>query len=758
MSPEAAAIGTVGQAVRRLDGISKVTGEATYTDDIFLPGMLWGKTLRSPHASARIVSIDATRAKSLAGVHAVLTSTDVPDTRYGRLVMDVPILARGRVRFVGEKVAVIAAESAEIAESALSLIDIEYDELPAVFDAQDAMQNSAPRVHDGPSNVSAGVGLGVHGELRMFPSIPNVISQFLVRHGDSSRAFSQAHRVFEHTFTIPSVHQGYIEPHACVVAVDAAGLVDVWIANKSPHVARAMMAEAINLPIERVRFNPVTIGGDFGGKGSLMDAVVCYCLAERTGRPVKMVMDYFEELTAANPRHAAAITLRSAVDRKHQLLAMDAKIIFNAGAYAGFCPVATLHGYVAFAGPYKVENCTIEALRVYSNTVPAGHMRSPGGPQITFAVETHLDMIAHELHIDPFEFRRDNAIMEGDLSPIGERRRFLRSRAVIEAAMKKVDFTSPKEPNVGRGIGVYEYPPGTFGRSTVTITIAGDGKIRLVTGAADNGNGFHTIVWQLVADHFRVPLDDVEVVQGDTSTSGFDTGPSGARLTTTIGQAINAAAEKTKTTLKQLAAEHIGCDPSEVRIEPDGSLSGGGKSVGLKPLMSWAGSCGKAPISHEGQNTPNSPDDITCFTAQIAEVEVDPETGQVRVRRIITSHDVGKVINPITHQGQIDGGVVQSLGQAMSEHLIHRDGAVVTATMGEYKLPTIMDIPELETVLVPHDGPHRDVAKAIGEMSNTAIAPAIANAVYDAVGVRLMELPISAEKIYNALRAKANEP
>jgi CO/xanthine dehydrogenase Mo-binding subunit len=747
----------VGQPIKRVDGVAKVTGRARYAGDVELPGMLFGRSLRSPHPSARIVSIDVRRATALPGVHAVMTGADVPDTRYGRMCKDIPVLAKGVVRFVGEKVAAVAADTVEIAEAALELIDVNYAELPAVFSAEEAMQPTAPAIHAETVEVFPGAAAGIHGELSMYPPIPNVISQLTVQHGDVASAFATAHKIFEHSFAIPSVHQGYIEPHTCLVSIGADGLVDVWVANKGPHIARAHMATATGVPENRIRFNTVAIGGDFGGKGSLMDTLLCYYLARAAGRPVKMVMNSFEELTAGNPRHSASITLRTAVDHDTKLLGIEARVIFNAGAYAGFVPVPTLHGgYGELAGTYRVPNCTIQVLRVYTNTVPRGHMRAPGAPQVAFAVESHIDMIAREMGLDPVEMRRRNAIKEGDLTPLGEKRRHLRCQETIAAGARAFGWDKPKSPDIGRGISIYEHPPGNFGRSTVALTMHSDGRITLMLGSPDTGTGFHTIAAQLVAEHFGLSVGEVEVVQGDTLSSGFEAGASGQRLTTTIGQAIAAAADKMKQDLATLAAERLNCAPADVRMGEDGSFSASGTTIDLRALMGWAAARGKAPLSCQGENRPGA-GDRTSFAAHFAEVAVDRETGQVRLRRLVTAHDVGTIVNPITHQGQIEGGLIQAVGQAMSERIVLKDGAVITAHLGDYKLPTVMDIPELETVLLPGGGGLAPFSTtAIGEMSNVAVPAAITNAVFDAVGVRLVELPVSAEKVLEGLSEKAS--
>jgi CO/xanthine dehydrogenase Mo-binding subunit len=332
----------------------------------------------------------------------------------------------------------------------------------------------------------------------------------------------------------------------------------------------------------------------------------------------------------------------------------------------------------------------------------------------------------------------------------------LRCRETIEAGARAFGWDKLKPPDTGRGISIYEHPPGNFGRSTVALTIGANGRITIQLGSPDTGTGFHTIAAQLVAEHFGISVADVDVVQGDTFTSGFEAGASGQRLTTTIGQAIAAAAEKMKQDLAALAAERLNCAPADIQMREDGSFSASGTTIDLRALMGWAAERGKAPLSCQGENKPG-PSDRTSFVAHFAEVAVDHETGQVRLKRIVTAHDVGTVVNPIMHQGQIEGGLIQAVGQAMSERIVLKDGAVITAHLGDYKLPTAVDIPDLETVLLPGGGGAAPFSTtAIGEMSNVALPAAVTNAVFDAVGVRLVELPVSAEKVLEGLDEKAS--
>ena len=752
-----ASLVNVGRPAGHVEGPSKVTGQARYTADIRLPGLLYGKCLRSPFPHARIVSIDTAQAKALAGVHAVITGAELPDRRIGRFFLDKPVLARDVVRFVGEKVVAVAAESMDIAEEALTRIAVEYEALPAVFDPVEAMQGNAPRVHaDTSAYTHPPVPDFVHpGDDRLYPDIPNVVSQVFYTHGDVEAGFAQANREFTHTFTIPPVHQGYIEPHASVVQIEPDGKVNLWISNKTPFVARSQFAAALDVTEDRVCVNTAPIGGDFGGKGSLMDSVVCYHLAAAAGRPVKMVMSYTEELSAGNPRHPAVITLRTGVDANGRIVARKAKLVFSCGAYSAFTPLHTVHGSVHAAGPYRMPNVEIEVFRVYTNTVPAGHMRAPGAPQIVFGVESHMDLIAQELGLDPLEFRLRNTLVEGDAAPLGEKWRKIRCKETLEAAAREAQWDTEKATHIGRGIGMYDREPGAFGPSSATLSIAEDATLTLMTGAADTGTGSYTVLQQVVAEALQVPLESVRVVQGSTDSAPWEVGAGGSRLTHMAGQATLAAVQRLKEGLTAFAARHMETPSEQVAYRAGEFVNTNGQRLTLPTLMAALAGREELPLRYTGEYVAEDPMDVTSFCAQIAEVEVDPATGQVTLQKLTTAHDVGTVLNPLTHQGQVEGGAIQGVGHALTEHLIVQDGAVTNVHLGDYKLPTSMDIPELKTVLVESDaGPAPYAGKAIGEHSNVAVPAAVANAVFDAVGVRLMDLPVTAEKVYAALREK----
>jgi CO/xanthine dehydrogenase Mo-binding subunit len=748
----------IGQPAGRVEGPAKVTGRTKYTADVILPGMLWGKVLRSPFPHARIASLDVSEARKLPGVHAVLTSADVPELLMGKFIFDTPVLARERVRFVGDKVAAVAAESPDIAEAALKLIEVQYEELPAVFDPLEAMTPGAPLIHEDPTRYSHMPPQPFHGEVRIAPPIPNVSAQAIIKHGDLEAGFAKAARVFEHAFYVPAIHQAYIEPHACATWIEPNGRIHIWLTNKMPYVARNQIAIALDLPQERIRVDAASIGGDFGAKGSLMDSVLCYYLAKNANRPVKMVMTYTEELMAANPRHSAVITQKTGVDREGRITAHQVKIVYDCGGYSGYSPSPMLHGAVHGSGAYRVPAILIEAYRVYTNTVPRGYMRAPGAPQMLFAVESHMDMIAHELGMEALEFRRRNVLSEGDTGALGEHWRAILGPQTLEAAAAAAHWDAPKAPNVGRGVALYERGTGNIGASAMILSVDAQGRIALLTGAPDTGTGALTMLQQVVAEEFQLPREAVTIVQSDTDNAPFELGHAASRFTYIGGQAALVAAREMKKALAEVAAQKLGCEPAQIELR-EGRFTGPGGSLDLKSLMAYAAERGLAPIQRTGNYVHKSGEmDNTCFCAQIAEVEVDRETGEVKLRKLVTAHDTGTVLNPLTLHGQIEGGVVQGIGQALTEHLVIRDGNVTTLHMGDYKLPTARDIPELTTVIVPSQvgpGPHN--SKAIGEHSLSSVPAAIANAVFDAVGVRITELPITAAKVYEGLHKQTGK-
>lgn len=741
----------IGARIPRVEGEEKVSGRALYAADIQLPGTLWGKVLRSPHPHARIVQVDTARAQAVPGVRAVITGNDVRGWLMGKSMRDIPALCWDKVRFVGDRVAAVAAETLDAAEAALELIEVQYEELPAVFDPLEAIKPGAPRIHEEVAAYD-----GVPPDL-VASDLPNGLTRLTWRKGDVETGFREADLIVEHTFRVPIRHQGYIEPHAGTVAIDKEGRVEVWTSTKSPFATRNQLAKAIGLPPESVRLNVINCGGDFGGKGGPMDLPIAYALARRTGRPVKIVMTYSEELTAGNPSHLSVITVRTGLKRDGRMVARHLRAVHASGAYGGQKPLRASIGGAGTAGPYRIDHTFIEAIQVYTNTLPAGFWRAPGALQTMYAVESHMDLLARELGMDAAVFRLKNILADGEENALGVRMEGVKARATLQAALAAAGWKRPKPgPNFGRGIAMYERFTGA-GPSFVILNAETDGSFSVLTVSSDQGTGLRTVLCQTVAEEMRVPIRSVRAVVGNTDVVPFsiDIGFGGSRSTNIGARAVIQACGELREKLTAGAARMLDCPAKDVLFENGRfySRKNRRRKLSLKEVVAQVG--GGSPVSVTAKIEVAVDRSSTSFVAQVAEVEVDPETGQVRLHRFTTAHDVGTIINPIGHQGQIDGGAVMAIGASLMEELPLANGQVATAHLGDYKLPSINDIPRLKTVLVRSPkapGPYE--AKAIGEMANVSPPAAIANAVADAVGVRLFDLPITAEKIYHAQRRK----
>jgi carbon-monoxide dehydrogenase large subunit len=739
----------VGHPMGRIEGPEKVGGKTLYTADIQLPGILWGRCLRSPHSHARIVRVNTEKAKKVTGVLAVLTGADLPPFRVGLSLQDIPVLAQGQVRFIGEKVAAVAAIDPDAAEEALSLIEVVYEELPAVFDPKRAMEPGAPLVHEELPSYK-----GFHPPQE---TIPNVFAVQNWSAGDLNAGFREADVVLEHTFQTQLAHQAYLEPHAAVVVVDGSDRIEVWASCKAPFRLKEQLAKQLSLPKDKIRVHIVAVGGDFGGKGSSMDIPICYQLARATRRPVKMVMTYAEELTAGDPRHPSLVRLKTGVKRDGTLVAREAEVIFNSGAYAAFKPgeVPNLGGATHVTGVYRIPNYAIRSYGVYTNAVPCGYYRAPGQPQVVFAVESHTDLIAKELGMDPLELRLRNLLRDGDKLPGGRGVEKVRCRETLQAAAKKAGWGKAKAKNIGRGIGVSFRHVGGSGEANAEIAVSADGRVTILTAVPDIGTGTHTLLQQIAAEILTVAPSEIQVEIGDTETFATDAAPGGSKITSMSGQAVLGAAQELRERMKSIAASLSGCAADDVKLERGRFMTAGGAKRALsfaEVARHAAKENGDLRIRKTFQMKSRSP--VAAFVAQIAEVEVDRETGLLKVRRIVTAHDVGTVINPLTHQGQIEGGVIQGLGYATMEEVVTESGKVMTANLGDYRIPCAQDVPPLQTVLVEDPaGPGPFAAKQIGENGIIATAAAIANALDDAVGVRISDLPLTAEKIYFALKS-----
>jgi CO/xanthine dehydrogenase Mo-binding subunit len=740
----------VGRSATRLDGPAKVSGAIRYAADIKRPGMIWGKCLRSPHAHARIRNIDTAAAKNVKGVCAILTAGDLPRRLVGRRLKDMPVLAQQTVRFIGERVAVVGAATPDIAEEALSRIRVDYEELKSVHHPLEAMAAGAPVLHE---------NLRSYEILRLpLPDIPNVHSHVQSIFGDVEQGFRESELIFEQTFTTPRVHHGYLEPHAVVVDIESSGRILVWCPAKGPYVTRTHLAEWLDLPEEKIVLQISPVGGDFGGKASLMDIPLCYSLAKATARPVKMIMSYSEELTAANPRHPALITIKSGLKRSGKLWAREVRAVFNSGAYAGFknADTVNLPGARHGAGAYFIPHLKIDALSVYTNCVPSGIMRGPGEAQMLFAVESHTDYLAAQIKMDPVEFRYRNLLKRGDRLPYGVRLEDDKARRLLKQVASKIGWSGfrrkePKEPYTGQGLAFCIREIG-IGEANVELGLKDNGRVYLVTTVPDTGTGSHTIFRQIAAETLGIAAADVEITLGTTDHFATDVVVAASRVTYLAGQASQRAAADLRNLLIKEASAVFHCPVERVKIGGNFLRNGSKQKISFAELSALTASAGRkleAKANFQTQERSGA----ACFFAQAAKIKVDPETGKVKILKMLSAHDTGTVINPLTYNGQVEGGMMQGLGFALMENLLDDEGKIVTATLGEYKIPSIADVPPLATMLFQdHDGPGPFHSKPVGEHSAVPTAPCIANALYDAIGKQLTDLPLSAEAVYNAMK------
>jgi len=735
---------TVGTAVPRNEGGDKVSGRTVYAADVNRPGTLWGKILRSPYPHARIRRVDVEKARAVPGVKAIVAGEEVRGHLIGKQIRDMPVLCWDVARFVGDRVAAVAADTLDAAEEAVHLIEVEYEQLPAVFDPLEALKPASPLLHE---NVA-----GYDGAPKniLAADLHNGLTRLSWRKGDVEKGFREADLVLEHTFRVPARHQGYLEPHAATVAIDLDGRIQVWASVKNPFGVRSQLANALGVAEERIRMNAVNVGGEFGGKGDGVDLPVAYFLAQQAKKPVKIVMTYAEELSASNPAHPTVVTIRSGVKRDGRIVARTIRAVHASGAYGALKSNSSLATWHYAGGQYRIDNTDIEFLQIYTNTVPGGYYRSPGAVATAFAVDSHTDIIAKELGMDPAEFRMKNFLSEGEEDAVGHKLHDVRFREVLQGALDAAGWKKPKKTNHGRGIALSgRHISG--GDTGVVLTAEADGSFTILSPSIDQGSGTHTILRQLVADQMKAPIEQVRVIVGDTDIAPRDGGMRASRMTYVAGNAAVQACDQLREKMLDQAARMLECKRDEVDF--DGSRfslkQDPGQQVNLRRVVAQAGGRMSVTVYKDYPY----PEDISYMCAQVAEVEVDRDTGAVRLHRFVTAHDVGTIINPLTHQGQIDGATVMGVGQGIMEELVMDNGRVMNNNLGDYKMPTVADIPELKTVLVPSAGGVGPMnAKPIGEFANNAPPAAIANAIADAVGVRLFDVPVKAEQIYRALK------
>jgi CO/xanthine dehydrogenase Mo-binding subunit len=743
---------TIGKTLPRVEGYGKVTGQTKYAADLPFEGLLWAKVLRASVPHARIVNIDISKAKALKGVRVVLTGADVEGIYVGSRVKDQPVLARDKVRMVGDAVAAVAADSEAIADEAIGLIDVEYEELPYVDDPVEALKATAPLIHEDRNKYknSPKFPEGISGH--------NLQSYVQWKNGDVEAGFAKSARIFEHTFRTPLSHHGYIEPCACTVQVHSDGRVEVWASNKGPWGLRDQMAEDFGLAADKIKVHIVHVGGDFGAKASLIDVPIAYHLSKAAGgKPVKLVLDYSEELLVGGHRHPAVLKLKTGVAADGTLLAIRGEIYFSGGAYGSqkANPQVTVLGGRRLASMYRCPAIDVETFCAYTNQVPCTQTRTPGSPQVVFAFESQLDIIAKEMGIDPLDLRRKNILHDGDANPMGEKWSQILMSEVLERVVKSSGWKkNGAKKNRGWGMALYDRGA-PEGKASSALTLEADGCVTILTGVPDVGPGYYTVSQQIVCEVLGLPPEKVGVAFKDTDSLPFDPGTGGSKQTNTSAHAVHQSAREVRDKLIALAARELGCKAEEIRQEGGKLTAPDKKSTTTEKMLKLAVKESGGPIFHLTNFVPKDMPKVTGFAAQVAEVEVDPTTGGVKVLNLATAHDTGTVLNHLTLTGQIEGGIITGLGFALMEENPMVDGKIATLTLGEAKLPCIADVPPLKTVLVESPtGPTPFGGKAIAENPNVPTAAAIANAIADACGARLFDLPLTAEKVYWTMNRK----
>ncbi|UCG64174.1 MAG: xanthine dehydrogenase family protein molybdopterin-binding subunit [Deltaproteobacteria bacterium] len=754
---------TIGQPIPRVDAIEKVTGQATYGDDLSFSNMLHGKALRSPYAHAKIVNIDVTKAQRLPGVKAIVTGKDIP-VLGGEALKDYPFVATDRVRYIGEPLVAVAAIDEETAEEALDLITVQYEQLPALFDPLKAMEPNTPLIHE---------------RLHTYEHIPvikpvehtNICHHVQFIRGDVDQGFDESDLVFEDTFTTQMAQHGALELHMAVAQVDPGGRITVWVTNDAPHRLRNDLATALRIPLTKIRVvSPPYMGGGFGGKGGLKVETLCIALALKTdNRPVKMVLTREEVFTSSLVRHPSIVQLKTGVKKDGRLWARQAKVIYDTGAYAEKGPTVCQQGCVAAAGPYNITHVKVDGYCVYTNKPIAGAYRGYGFPQVAWAHESQMDIIAHKLGIDPVTLRLQNVVEEEDTSPTGKQ--VLHSvglKECIKRAAQSIewDMKSGKKHR-GKGIACAFKNTKTPSGSSAIVKVSQDGSVEVLTSTVEIGQGAKTIISQMVAEELDVPLESITVATPDTDLTPYDASTTSSRTTFHMGNAVKKAAKDAREQLFGMASEMLGVETEDLRGEKGKIYSQDNPKLRLSLAEVIKNQYGAGlDIIGRGSYYPlvegetggmwSAPSIFWMYGADCVEVEVDLETGQVKILRAIGAHDVGKVINPVTCEGQIEGGIVHGMGPTLFEEMVVGErGDVLNPSFADYKMPTALDIPEVTSLIV--EATHREGpwgAKGIGEMTIVPIAPAIANGIYDAVGVRIKDLPITPDKILSALKRK----
>ncbi len=758
----------VGLAIPRPDGPEKVTGQVQYVADIKPKGMLHAKLLRSPHAHARIVKIDTSRAKTLPGVRAILTARDIPELKRKAPTRAHAVLAIDRVVFAGQPIAAVAADELAIAEEACDLIDVEYEVLPAAVDPLKSMQVGAPPVADAgteadTSEALAHSGVAV-GKTEAAPTkAVNISQQAKLGRGDVAKAFAESDVIVEKTYRVPMVHQGYLEPHAVLAQWDSNGQLTLYSSTQGSFNTRSEVADVLHIEENRIKVIPVECGGGFGGKIRALCEPITAILARVTKRPVRYVMTRREELDAGMPAPQVIIKLKTGAKRDGTLMALDGETIIESGAYSG--AVLTMSA-VFVSSVYQFPNFEVRAFEVLTHKPSIAAYRAPTAPQTFFAIDSQMEVMARELGLDPVEFRMRHLMKEGDPMANGQPWQSNGAKQVLQRLAEHPLWKSRAEWKAksgkdgrglcGTGLAVGGWIPG-LQPTGATVRLNPDGSLQVLTGQVDIA-GTNIALAQIAATAYGVDIDKIKITTGDTDTAPMTGLSAGSKTIYTVGTAVMQAAQDARRQTLEIAAKEMEAAIEDLEIEDGRVVVRGVPDKGV--TLASIGKKGNLYMSKVppvlGVAHPAFAVQAPAFAAQLARIEVDPDTGELTLHDFVVVQDAGKAINPLGVEGQMQGGAVQSLGMALTEGFMYDDsGRLMNASLLDYRKLTAADLPNIETIIVEVPAPAGPFgARGVGEPPIVPAPAALANAIHDATGVRLTEAPLTPERIALALHAR----
>ena len=758
---KAQAYKVVGHAEPRSDGAEKVTGQAIYTVDVKLPGMAHGKILRSPYAHARLIRVDAAKAEKLPGVFAVITREDQRRLNmFGAAYKDQTIVAVDKVRYAGDPVAAVAAVNEATAEEALALIEVDYEELPAVTGLDEALAPGAPLVHD--VSVSGGELMGQRYEAPKEFSGTNLCYRFSYAKGDVDEGFKKSAHIFEHTFTFPRVQHFSMEPHATVADVERDRMT-LWAGTQEPFTLREHLAEIFHMPLNKIRVIVPYLGGGYGGKLAVKTEPLAAALSWKARRPVRLAHT-IEESFRTVTRHPARVRIKTGVSKDGKLVARQCLIHMETGAYADAGPRVTQKaGYRCF-GPYRLPHMKADAYTVYTNTVPAGAYRGFGTLQVTWAYESQMDIIAAELGLDPLEFRLKNLLKKGEVYTPGDTPVDCDLRAGLVRAAKAIGWNEKKKAHRGRGLAVcIKDGGGTYKVSSAAVKMNADGSVVLLTGTVEVGQGARTALSQVVAEELGLPFDAVTVAQLDTDVTPYDVNTNASSSTVVMGLSVQRATQDLKRQLIRHAGKFLKAKSAQLRLSGGKVHGPRGQTLSFEQLMqkvflSKAGEMigrGAYQDIKSSKAALGSPTTFWEISWGGAEVEVNRDTGEIKLLKYVSLADVGKAIHPVLCEGQDEGGVMNAIGHSLLEEMVYKDGQLLNPNLVDYRVPTFEYVPEeFKSVLVEsQNGPGPFGSKGTGEGGLLPVASAIGNALFRATGLRLYDLPLTPERVWRGLQS-----